>query len=86
MTTSKIPTYENLEWRVNTSLSNPRRMFWDLFIDGAYQHAWIKLEQDDGKYHLHTWDTNLGAYDTFSQAEEYILAVAVVKRFNEARW
>jgi hypothetical protein len=84
--TSFLKRIDSVEWRVNSNLSNERRMYWDLFNNGVYQHAWICLEQSTGKYALHTWDATLGEYDTFSQAEEHIIAVAVVNRFRQARW
>lgn len=74
------------EWRPNTRLAGafPDVTYLDLFIDDVYQHLWVEQRKGEAHFSLHTWDGPLGEFASFAEAEDYVIASLVVKRFKQA--
>ena len=73
------------EWRINKQMSNLHRVtYYDLYIDNMYQHTWICHDKNYNLYRLCTYDEWLGNFPSFSQAEDFLTASHVVRRFQRA--
>lgn len=87
MTTINRPdprTWDKHSWRMNVRMSDKYSEYWDWFINGEYQHAWIRYTKGLGGYALEMPGQRLGTFDTFAEAADHIAAVAVVERFRRA--
>ena len=66
-------------------MSNGPQRYHDLFVDGQYQHVWIRKDVRTGKFYLGNYKNDaVGEFDTFQEAEDHLIVLDVIDRFERA--
>ena len=80
------PTPQNT-WRRNPRLDAvyPTQRYYDLFVDGLYQHVWVRHDTTADKYYLGNYYSDaIGEFDSIQDAEDHLAVLQIIKRFERA--
>lgn len=83
----KPPPTPRHEWRRNTRLDTtfPTQRYYDLFVDGEYQHVWVRHDMTADKYYLGNYYSDaIGEFDSIQDAEDHLVVLQVIRRFERA--
>ena len=81
----KPPPQPTHEWRLNERLSSvfPEDKYYDLHVGNVYQNVWIR--ETAGRFCLASYKhDNLGDFDSIQDAEDHLIVLNVVERFERA--
>jgi len=79
------PPTSRHEWRLNRAMSNGPQSYYDLFVNGQYQHVWIRKDVRTGKFYLGNYKHDaIGPFDSIQNAEESLIVMDVIARFEKA--
>lgn len=83
----KPPPEPRYNWRLNNGLSGayPHSKFYDLFVDGQYQHVWVREDVRTNKFYLGDYEhDSAGEFDSIQDAEDHLVVLQVIRRFERA--
>lgn len=85
MTSTSKPRHE---WRRNVGVAHafPTHRFYDLYVGDQYQHTWLREDTLTGKFDLARAGMTeyIGEFGSIQDAEDHLIALDVVERFERA--
>lgn len=85
----KPPPAPRHEWRLNFGLADTVHKgyrFHDLYVGGEYQHIWLRENVSSGKFDLARMGMTdyIGEFDSIQDAEDHLVVLDVITRFERA--